>query len=174
MQSVVGAYPLLRSVGQPVRSGPLPLHGQSPLAPCFRTTEPEGTRPVGAYATAHPPLAASGPYLSSLSLAPSARHHLRQEPDAGNPPVRICAGGTAKAVTLPRHHSSRCRRQRAPDKWEMLGIWVSDGEYCCSFIPGRGTNQTRTLAKRSMRPPKCYKPDCIGKTVLRPVRNGIR
>jgi hypothetical protein len=24
---------------------------------------------------------------------PSARHHLRQEPDAGNPPVRICAGG---------------------------------------------------------------------------------
>ena len=43
-----------------------------------------------------------GPYLPSLSLAPSARHHLRQEPDAGNPPVRICAGGTAKAVSLPR------------------------------------------------------------------------
>ena len=48
---------------------------------------------VGANATAHPPLAASGPHLPSLSRAPSARHYLRQEPDAGNPPVRICAGG---------------------------------------------------------------------------------
>jgi hypothetical protein len=47
---------------------------------------------VGAQETAHPPLAASGPYLPSLSLAPPARHHLRQEPYAGNPPVRICAG----------------------------------------------------------------------------------
>jgi hypothetical protein len=57
---------------------------------------------VGANETAHPTLATSGPYLPSLSLAPPARHHLRQEPYAGNPPVRICAGGTAKAVSLPR------------------------------------------------------------------------
>ena len=63
---------------------------------------------MGAYATAHPPLASSGPYLPSLSLAPSARHHLRQEPDAGNPPVRICAGGTEKSVSLPRQPYSRC------------------------------------------------------------------
>ncbi len=35
-------------------------------------------------------------------FAPSARHHLRQEPDAGNPPVRICAGGTERSVSLPR------------------------------------------------------------------------
>jgi len=34
------------------------------------------------------------PHLPSLSCASYARHYLRQEPDAGNPPVRICAGGT--------------------------------------------------------------------------------
>ena len=31
--------------------------------------------------------------LSSLSPAPPGRHHLRQEPDAGNPLVRIRGGG---------------------------------------------------------------------------------
>src|SRR5580658_9805063 len=115
------AHPLLRSAGQPVRSGPLSLHGQSPLATRARTAEPEGTRPVGAYATTHPPMASSGPYLPSLSLAPSARHHLRQEPDAGNPPVRICAGGTEKSVSLPRrntpgakHRITAPHRQAAP------------------------------------------------------------
>jgi hypothetical protein len=34
-----------------------------------------------------------GPYLPSLSLAPFARHYLRQEPDAGNRLVRISSGG---------------------------------------------------------------------------------
>jgi hypothetical protein len=34
------------------------------------------------------------------------RHDLRQEPDAGNPPVRICAGGGAKAPSLPRPASA--------------------------------------------------------------------
>ncbi len=71
-------------------------------APSCPLNEP---RQTGANETAHPPVAASGPYPPSLSLAPSARHHLRQEPDAGNPPVRICAGGTAKAVSLPRRNS---------------------------------------------------------------------
>jgi len=66
------------------------------------TPEPERSRSVGTNATAHPPLAASGPYLPSLSFAPSARHHLRQEPYAGNPLVRIRAGGTEQSVSLPR------------------------------------------------------------------------
>jgi hypothetical protein len=48
-------------------------------------------------------------------VIPHKRHHLRQEPDAGNPLVRICAGGTEQSVSLPRPpllepslHVSRC------------------------------------------------------------------
>ena len=84
-----------------------------PLASHSLTAKPEGSRSVGANATAHPPLAASGPYLPSLSFAPSARHYLRQEPDAGNPPVRICAGGTEQSVSLPRPHFFRCEAPRS-------------------------------------------------------------
>ena len=106
------AYPILWSAGKPVRPGLLPLRGEQPLASRPSTAKPEGTRTMGTDETAHPTLASSRPYLPSVSHAPPARHHLRQEPYAGNPPVRICAGGTAKAVSLPRHHSCRCRRQR--------------------------------------------------------------
>src|SRR5208282_3154795 len=106
------AFPLLRSTGQPICSGSFSFHREQPLVPRLATTEPERSRTVGANATAHPPLAASGPYLPSLSLAPSARHYLRQEPYAGNPPVRIRAGGTAKAVSLPRPHFFRCEAPR--------------------------------------------------------------
>src|SRR6202023_1815953 len=41
----------------------------------------------------HHSLAASAYRLSSLSSAPHGRHYLRQEPDAGNPLVRIRGGG---------------------------------------------------------------------------------
>jgi hypothetical protein len=88
--------------------GLLPFHCEQPLASLLVQTKPAWSRQVGQNDTAHPPLAASGPYLPSLSIAPPARHHLRQEPDAGNPPVRICAGGTAKAVSLPRQPYTRC------------------------------------------------------------------
>ena len=37
------------------------------------------------------------PGLASLSPAAAWRHHLRQEPDAGNPLVRICGGGYGKS-----------------------------------------------------------------------------
>ena len=108
-------FPILRSSGESVCSVPLPLHGQSLLAPRSRTAKPEWARPVGANATTHPSLASSGPYLPSLSFAPSARHHLRQEPDAGNPLVRICAGGTEKPVSLPRHSSPDAERRTLRD-----------------------------------------------------------
>jgi len=65
----------------------------APLASRSLSAKPARSCSVGTHATTHPQMAASGPYLPSLSLAPSARHYLRQVPDAGNPPVRICAGG---------------------------------------------------------------------------------
>ena len=42
---------------------------------------------------AHRPLAAPCPHLSPLSPQATWRYHLRQEPDAGKPLVRICGGG---------------------------------------------------------------------------------
>ena len=93
LKSVVGGhYPILRSSGKSVCSGSLPSHGKSPLVSRSHAAKPEGARAVGTDATAHPKMASSGPCLPSLAFAPSARHHLRQEPDAGNPPVRICPG----------------------------------------------------------------------------------
>ena len=40
--------------------------------------------------------------MAFVMLFPSTRHHPRQEPDAGNPLVRICAGGGPKGPSLPR------------------------------------------------------------------------
>lgn len=97
------ASPIFRSAGQPARSDSLSFHCDELLASCSVQAKPAWSRQVGKNETARPALASSGSHLSSLSLAPSARHHLRQEPDAGNPPARICAGGTEKSVSLPRH-----------------------------------------------------------------------
>src|SRR5579885_2235022 len=113
MLCVERTHPVLRSAGQSVRARLLSLHCWQVLAPRASATKPEGTRLVGANDTAHPPLAASGPYLPSLSLATLARHHLRQEPYAGNPLVRIRAGGGQQWPSLPRHTPSRCQRHRA-------------------------------------------------------------
>jgi hypothetical protein len=55
--------------------------------------QPERPGPLGSYAAPDHSLAASGFCLSSLSSASHGRHHLRQEPDAGNPLVRIRGGG---------------------------------------------------------------------------------
>src|SRR5271169_5783572 len=58
-----------------------------------------------ALGTGAPPLqtlVAQTPYLSSLSLAPPRRHHLRQEPDAVIPLVRIRGGGREQSRSLLR------------------------------------------------------------------------
>src|SRR4029077_2735991 len=59
-------------------------------------------RPLASYAAPHRSLAASAYCLSSLSPAPHGRRHLRQEPDAGNPPVRIRGGGREQSRSLLR------------------------------------------------------------------------
>jgi hypothetical protein len=66
-------------------------------------------RPLDADETAPRPVAPRGPHLPPLSRTTLARHHLRQEPDADNPLVRICAGGE-QSRSLPRPH----RRVRSP------------------------------------------------------------
>ena len=56
-------------------------------------SQSERPRPLGSHAASHHSLAACAYRLSSLSLAPHGRYSLRQEPDAGNPLVRIRGGG---------------------------------------------------------------------------------
>jgi hypothetical protein len=48
---------------------------------------------LGPHAALHHSLAASAYCLSSLSSAAHGRRHLRQEPDAGKPLLRIRGGG---------------------------------------------------------------------------------
>jgi len=63
------------------------------LASLVVAAEPERPRPLGSHAASHYSLAAFAFCLSSLSSAAHGRCHLRQEPDAGNPLVRIRGGG---------------------------------------------------------------------------------
>jgi hypothetical protein len=65
---------------------------EPPLASHAVTAQPEGQYPLGSDAASDRPLASAGPYLSPLSFVSCRRYYLRQEPDAGNPLVRICAG----------------------------------------------------------------------------------
>jgi len=74
-------------------AAPLSVQGWPPLASHALATTPEPPRTVGPDAAAHGPLVASCSRVSSLSPAAAWRHHLRQEPDAGNPLVRIRGGG---------------------------------------------------------------------------------
>src|ERR1700728_264225 len=64
--------------------------------------QPERTRTLGSHAAPHHPLAASAYCLSSLSFAAHGRRYLRQEPDAGNPLVRIRGGGCDQSRFLLR------------------------------------------------------------------------
>jgi hypothetical protein len=57
---------------------------------------------LGAGAAHLPALVAQAPHLSSVSTAPPRRHHLRQEPDAVIPLVRIRAGGREQSRSLLR------------------------------------------------------------------------
>jgi len=62
----------------------------------------KGRVTVGSHAAPHHSLAAYAYYLSSLSPATHGRPHLRQEPDAGIPLVRIRGGGYERSSFLLR------------------------------------------------------------------------
>ena len=96
------AHSILRSANQSTRLASFPLRCGRPLASRPVSTPPDGACSLATNEATHQLLATSGPHLSSLSFVPGARHYLRQEPDAGNPLVRICAGGTKQFVSLPR------------------------------------------------------------------------
>jgi hypothetical protein len=84
---------LLRSAHEPTGAGAFSIPSRLVLASLAVAAEPERPRSLGSNAAPHHSLAAFAFCLSSLSFAPHGRYYLRQEPDAGNPLVRIRGGG---------------------------------------------------------------------------------
>src|SRR5690606_18576646 len=72
------------------------------LAPCLVASEPERPSPLEPDAANHRPMVASRSRVPPLSPEATWRHYLRQEPDAGKPLVRICAGGYEQSWFLLR------------------------------------------------------------------------
>src|SRR5215470_5094870 len=88
-----GTHSLLRSAAKPIGAKAVSIPRGLALAAHAVAAQPERRCPLASYAAPDRPLAASACCLSSLSSAAHGRHYLRQEPDAGNPPVRIGGGG---------------------------------------------------------------------------------
>src|SRR5205823_5059686 len=84
---------VLRSAHEQIGAGSFSIPSGTALASRAVAAQPERTRPLGSYAAPYHSLAAIAFCLSSLSPAPHGRHHLRQEPDAVVPLVRIRGGG---------------------------------------------------------------------------------
>ena len=93
LQAVVRGH--IRYYGVPMNQNALcalSVPSGAALASRVVAAQSERPRPLGPHAAPDHPLVAYAYRLSSLSSAPHGRHHLRQEPDAGNPLVRIRGG----------------------------------------------------------------------------------
>src|SRR5467141_2810708 len=90
-------YPVLRSAHEQLGAGSFSIPSGAALASRAVAAQPERPRPLGSHAAPYQPLAATSFCLSSLSPASHGRHHLRQEPDAVVPLVRIRGGGGARS-----------------------------------------------------------------------------
>src|SRR5690606_41117133 len=86
-----------------------PIPSRLALAPCLVASEPERPSPLEPDAANHRPMVASRSRVPPLSPEATWRHYLRQEPDAGKPLVRICAGGYEQSWFLlrPRKENER-------------------------------------------------------------------
>ena len=94
------SLPLLRSPDEQPGVGCVPFPARSALASRDVSTQPAWAGPLGSDVPPDCSLPASCSHLSCLSFASSRRHHLRQEPDAVIPLVRIC-GGCAPSRGVP-------------------------------------------------------------------------
>jgi len=93
LQAVVRGHVRYYGAHEPIGAAGSSIPGWLALASLVVAAEPERPRPLGSHAAPHHSLAAFAFCLSSLSPAAHGRGHLRQEPDAGNPLVRIRGGG---------------------------------------------------------------------------------
>src|SRR6266436_2063250 len=95
-------HPLLRGAHEPTGVVSLSVPSGTALASRAVAAQPKRPRALGSHATPHHSLAACAYHLSSLSPATHGRPHLRQEPDAGIPLVRIRGGGHERSSFLLR------------------------------------------------------------------------
>src|SRR6266566_2716622 len=86
-------HPLLRGAHEPTGVVSVSVPSGAALASRPFAAKPQRPRALGSHAAPHHSLAASAYHLSSLPPAPHGRPHLRQEPDAVVPLVRIRGGG---------------------------------------------------------------------------------
>src|SRR5258708_37534358 len=93
---------ILRSAHEPTGADDFSVPSRLVLASLAVAAEPERPRSLGSYAAPHHSLAAFAFCLSSLSSAAHGRHYLRQEPDAGNPLVRIRGGVVSRTCSFER------------------------------------------------------------------------
>ncbi len=136
-----------------------------------RSERPRTEAVPGAKPSGDRPLVATGPHLPSLSFAPCARHHLRQEPSAGNPLAGICAGGTEQSVSLPRHppppdaegsailtlkllHSiPRFRTPNPPERYPWP--WQDRHSTTARIVKRKPSNRVRVQQRRNRQQARC-------------------
>ncbi len=87
------AHPVLRGAHERPGHRLVPVPGGLALAPRAGAAQSHRARLLGADAPARRAVAAPCAHLSPVSPEATWRCHLRQEPDAVMPPVRICGGG---------------------------------------------------------------------------------
>src|SRR5205809_7953215 len=96
------ASAVLRGAHESARAVHILFSGGATLVAHAAATEPDRSYHLGADAAAHSVLAASGAHYSSLAPEATWRCHLRQEPDAVIPHVRIRGGGYEQSSSLLR------------------------------------------------------------------------
>src|SRR5712691_6020522 len=95
-------HPLLRGAHERPGDRHVPVPGRRALAPRVGAAQSYRARLLGADAPAHRAVAAPCAHMSSLSPEATWRCHLRQEPDAVMPLVRIRGGGYEQSSSLLR------------------------------------------------------------------------
>src|SRR5881409_464751 len=101
-QIVSGHISLLRGAHEQLGDRHVSVPGGLALAPRARAAQSHRVRLLGADAPAHRAVAAPCARMSSLSPEATWRRHLRQEPDAVMPLVRIRGGGYEQSSSLLR------------------------------------------------------------------------
>src|SRR6266702_2666423 len=96
------AHSLLRGAHEQLGDRHVSVPGGLALAPRARAAQSHRVRLLGADAPAHRAVAAPCARMSSLSPEATWRRHLRQEPDAVMPLVRIRGGGYEQSSSLLR------------------------------------------------------------------------
>src|SRR6058998_170072 len=119
------AHSLLRGAHEQLGDRHVPVPGRLALAPRAGAAQSYRARLLGADAPARRAVAAPCAHLSSLSPEATWRRHLRQEPDAVIPLVRIRGGGYEQSSSLLRLR--RCNGTRTGRANRLVTIHHAGG-----------------------------------------------